>query len=86
MGTIVVGYVPKPEGEAALARAIEEAKLRGDKLVVVNSHRGGREFDDDDARPRTTSRWTAVKQRLDGRPASSTTSASSCAASSPPRT
>ena len=36
MGTIVVGYVPKPEGDAALARAIEEAKLRGDTLVVVN--------------------------------------------------
>ena len=49
MGTIVVGYVPKPEGDAALDRAIEEAKLRGDKLVVVNSHRGGREFDRDES-------------------------------------
>jgi nucleotide-binding universal stress UspA family protein len=49
MGTIVVGYVPKPEGKAALSRAIEEAKLRGSRLVVVNSHRGGREFDRDDA-------------------------------------
>lgn len=49
MGTIVVGYVPKPEGKAALKRAIEEAKLRGSRLVVVNSHRGGREFDRDDA-------------------------------------
>lgn len=49
MGTIVVGYVPKPEGHAALDRAAEEAKLRGMKLVVVNSHRGGREFDGDDA-------------------------------------
>ena len=28
MGTVVVGYVPKPEGEAALARAIDEAQLR----------------------------------------------------------
>ena len=45
MGTVVVGYVPKPEGEAALAKAIEEAKLRGAKLVVVNSHRGGAEYD-----------------------------------------
>lgn len=45
MGTVVVGYVPKPEGEAALAKAIQEAKLRGAKLVVVNSHRGGQEFD-----------------------------------------
>jgi nucleotide-binding universal stress UspA family protein len=49
MGTIVVGYVPKPEGHAALTRAAEEAQLRGARLVVVNSHRGGREFDRDDA-------------------------------------
>jgi len=49
MGTIVVGYVPKAEGRAALRRAAEEAKLRGMRLVVVNSHRGGREFDRDDA-------------------------------------
>jgi nucleotide-binding universal stress UspA family protein len=49
MGTIVVGYVPKPEGRAALSRAAEEAKLRDMRLVVVNSHRGGREFDRDDA-------------------------------------
>jgi nucleotide-binding universal stress UspA family protein len=49
MGTIVVGYVPKPEGRAALRRAAEEAKLRDSRLVVVNSHRGGREFDQDDA-------------------------------------
>lgn len=39
MSTIVVGYVPKPEGEAALLRAIEEARLRNAELVVVNSHR-----------------------------------------------
>ncbi len=45
MGTVVVGYVPKPEGEAALNKAVSEAKLRGAKLVVVNSHRGGQEFD-----------------------------------------
>jgi len=49
MGTIVVGYVPKPEGRAALRRAAEEAQLRHSRLVVVNSHRGGREFDGDDA-------------------------------------
>jgi nucleotide-binding universal stress UspA family protein len=44
MGTIVVGYVPKPEGDVALERAIEEARLRGSTLVVVNSHRGGRDY------------------------------------------
>lgn len=49
MGTVVVGYVPKPEGEAALHRAVAEAKLRGARLVVVNSHRGGNEFDGDAA-------------------------------------
>ena len=49
MGTIVVGYVPKPEGRAALRRAAEEARLRNARLVVVNSHRGGREFEGEDA-------------------------------------
>ncbi|PVG83681.1 universal stress protein [Nocardioides gansuensis] len=49
MGTVVVGYVPKPEGEAALATAISEARLRGSKLVVVNSHRGGHDFDKSEA-------------------------------------
>ena len=37
---IVVGYVPKPEGRAALDRAVEEAKLRGGRLIVVNASRG----------------------------------------------
>jgi nucleotide-binding universal stress UspA family protein len=45
MGTIVVGFVSKPEGRAAVRRGIDEARLRGSKLVVLNSHRGGREFD-----------------------------------------
>jgi nucleotide-binding universal stress UspA family protein len=39
MATVVVGFVPKPEGEAALDRAIEEAKLRDAELIVVHSHR-----------------------------------------------
>jgi nucleotide-binding universal stress UspA family protein len=37
---IVVGYVPKPEGRAALDRAVDEANLRGGRLVVVNASRG----------------------------------------------
>lgn len=37
---IVVGYYPAAPGQAALARAIEEARLRGGRLVVVNSSRG----------------------------------------------
>jgi nucleotide-binding universal stress UspA family protein len=39
MSSVVVGYVPKPEGEAALSTAIEEARLRGTTLIVVHSHR-----------------------------------------------
>lgn len=38
---IVVGYLKTPEGEAALERAIEEAKLRGGQLLIVHSMRGG---------------------------------------------
>jgi len=49
MGVVVVGYVPKPEGKAALRLAAEEAKLRNASLVVVNSHRGGRELGREDA-------------------------------------
>ena len=64
MGTIVVGYVPKPEGDAALDRAIEEARLRGDKLVVVNSHRGDREYDADE-NIKDEQQMASVKQRLE---------------------
>jgi nucleotide-binding universal stress UspA family protein len=39
MGVIVVGYIPKPEGKAALRVAIAEAKLRDARLIVVNSKR-----------------------------------------------
>jgi nucleotide-binding universal stress UspA family protein len=38
--TIVVGYVPKPEGRAALRAAVEEAQLRGQPLHLVNTSRG----------------------------------------------
>ena len=47
--TIVVGYVPRAEGRAALRRAAEEARLRSTKLVVINSNRGGSHLDPDDA-------------------------------------
>lgn len=38
--TIVVGYVPKPEGRAALRAAVEEADLRNQPLHVLNTSRG----------------------------------------------
>ena len=64
MGTVVVGYVPKPEGEAALAAGINEAKLRGSKLVVVNSHRGGQEYDGSAARA-AEDEMNAIQKRLE---------------------
>ena len=64
MGTVVVGYVPKPEGEAALAKGVEEARLRGVKLVVVNSHRGGPDFDQTAART-AEQEMNKVRSRLD---------------------
>ena len=46
--TIVVGYIPTPEGSAAVDVAVAEAKLKGQRLVVVNAghfgnfaHHGG---------------------------------------------
>jgi nucleotide-binding universal stress UspA family protein len=38
--TIVVGYVPTPEGDAALTAAISEGRLRQEPLHVVNTTRG----------------------------------------------
>jgi nucleotide-binding universal stress UspA family protein len=40
MTAVVVAYVPRPEGRAALARGIAEARLRETRLVVVNASRG----------------------------------------------
>lgn len=46
---IVVGYVPTLEGRAALARAGREALLRTTRLVVINSNRGGKDLDREEA-------------------------------------
>lgn len=39
--TVVVGYLPSPEGLAALDRAVDEVSRTGDKLVVVNTGQNG---------------------------------------------
>jgi nucleotide-binding universal stress UspA family protein len=39
--SIIVGFIRSPEGEAALDRAIEEARLRDQQLLVVHSMKGG---------------------------------------------
>lgn len=60
---IVVGYVPKAEGRAALHRAAAEARLRQAKLVVINSARGGASFDSDDS-IRSEEELEAVRSEL----------------------
>ena len=39
--TIVVAYVPRPEGQAALDKGIEIAQRRKERLIVVNASPGG---------------------------------------------
>jgi nucleotide-binding universal stress UspA family protein len=39
--TVLVGYVPTAEGEAAFAAGLAEARRRGEDLVVLNSPRSG---------------------------------------------
>ena len=43
--TILVAYVPRPEGQAALDKGIEIAKRRQERLVVVNASPGGTQED-----------------------------------------
>jgi nucleotide-binding universal stress UspA family protein len=43
--TVVVGLIPGPEGQAALTKGTEEARLRGARLLVVNASRGDRAMD-----------------------------------------
>jgi len=61
--TVVVGFVPKPEGEAALVAAIDEVGLRGGRLVIVSAQR------EDEGDPAWVARietlLTSARQRLD---------------------
>jgi nucleotide-binding universal stress UspA family protein len=46
---VVVGYVGTPEGEAAVSTAIDETRLRGARLVVIHSAKGGHWENEEDA-------------------------------------
>ena len=83
---IVVGYVPSPEGRAALRRGAEEARLRGTKLIVISSSRGGRDLTSSDAARQEADLADVLGGRSSGGTPSSTRSACWFAASSPPRT
>ncbi len=69
MPTVVLGYVDKPEGEAALAASISEARLREADLVVVNAHRArhdkeaGGQSELDDVRARVEAAGVTVDVR-----------------------
>jgi nucleotide-binding universal stress UspA family protein len=39
--TVLVGYVPTPEGDAAFTAALEEARRRSEPLLLLNSPRSG---------------------------------------------
>jgi nucleotide-binding universal stress UspA family protein len=43
--TILIGYLPTAEGEAALAAGLEEARRRSEDVLVLNSPRAGRSVD-----------------------------------------
>ncbi len=60
--TIVVGYVPTPEGEAALDAAVAEARLRDQPLHIINSSRGDAYAD---ARFASEEALAQVRARLD---------------------
>jgi nucleotide-binding universal stress UspA family protein len=60
--TIVVGYVPTPQGDAALTAAINEAQLRKEALHVVNTSRGDAPVDN---RLASEDQLVAVRERLD---------------------
>ncbi|GBE24278.1 universal stress protein [bacterium BMS3Bbin02] len=55
---IVVGFIDSPEGDAAIDKAVEEAKLRNGSLVVVHSKIGGRHDKAED--------YVAMANALDG--------------------
>ncbi len=61
--SIVVGYVATKEGKAALRAASAEARLRNARLIVINSNRGGKDLDREDA-ARYEAELDGVRQSL----------------------
>jgi nucleotide-binding universal stress UspA family protein len=59
--TIVVGYTPRPEGRAALDAAIEQARMLGEAITVLNTSPGERHID---ARYASEEDLTEVKRLL----------------------
>lgn len=51
MSAIIVGFTPTPQARAALTRAIEEARRRNARLVLINASTGDRYTDSTFAGP-----------------------------------
>ena len=69
--TVLVGYLPSAEGEAASAAGLDEARRRGEDLVVLNSPRRGAPVSTEMAAPELveelTSRAAASAVKLEVR-------------------
>ncbi|GAA4736117.1 universal stress protein [Modestobacter marinus] len=63
--TVLVGFLPTPEGEAAFAAGLAEARRRGEDLLVLNSPRGGAPVSADVAPPELVAQLTE-RSRTDG--------------------
>jgi nucleotide-binding universal stress UspA family protein len=63
MATVVVGFVPKPEGEAALLAAIEQVQERDGRLVVASAQRKGEA--DPEWVAKLQAELAAARERLD---------------------
>ena len=59
--SVLVGYIPTPEGRAALDAAITEARLRGTALVVLNAASGDSLVD---PRHANTEAMAAIEEEL----------------------
>jgi nucleotide-binding universal stress UspA family protein len=57
--TVLVGYLPTAEGEAAFAAALDEAARRSEPLLLINSPRSGAPVSADAAGPENLALLTA---------------------------
>ena len=64
--TVVVGYVPTPEGRAALDTAVEEARRRSSRLLVLNASKGDSYADPRYAGPEELEQAVAVDGGVGG--------------------
>jgi nucleotide-binding universal stress UspA family protein len=57
--TVLVAFLPTPEGEAAFAAGLTEASRRGEDVLLLNSPRGGAPVSTDVASPEVVASLSA---------------------------